>query len=166
MESNEQNPYSPPEANLQADNTGHKIENFPRFSAWAVFGLTIITLGIYYPYWLFTRTRILNRIHENKISCALVNVVIGLFIVNLVLSYISGMNPQDEDLNLSANLINILYAITNLYWVFSFRNRIHQITGADKESGFWLGGILTFFFQVIYLQYKINEYIDTRITKE
>ena len=160
MESSEQNPYSPPEADLQTINTSNLIENIPRFSAWGVFGLTVITFGIYYVYWLFTRTKILNKVIDDKISMGLAYTVIGLLSVNFTLSFMSGMDPGNTDLVLASNLVNLAYAIANLFWVFTFRNRIHQITNADKEQGYWLGGIMTFFFQVIYLQYKINEYID------
>jgi hypothetical protein len=161
MNSTQQNPYIPPEANLQShNNNNNKIENFPRFSTWGVFGLSIITLGIYYPYWLFTRTKILNQVCDNKISTTLVNIVIAFFIINVVLSFMSGFSPKDADMSIMANIANLLYAIINLYWVFTFRSRLHEMAGDNYPSNFKLGGILTFFLQVLYLQYKINEYID------
>lgn len=137
------------------------MQCLPRFSAWGVLGLTIVTLGLYYIYWLFTRTKIINQVHSDKIPAGVVSTVLGLLLINIIVSFYSGMYPENLDYQLYANLSSIAYSLSNLYWVFSVRNRIHQMSQAEKQGGFWLSGIMTFFFQVLYMQYKINEYIDT-----
>ncbi len=56
--------------------------------------------------------------------------------------------------------ISMLTMVLNLVWAFKFRNRLNILSGSKKGDMFWLGGVLTFFFQIYYFQYKINEMHD------
>lgn len=168
------NPYLTPEANLVNEATDSSgvaaIKQFPRFTTWAVVGLAIITLGIYGYYWLYSRTKILNRlIPENPIAKWLPATTIGLMLLYWVMSllplFLMGgdmMSPESSmsGLMIIAPIVNIAVLILFLMWIFGFRSRINQITGAQKGNMFWLGGILTFFINVYYFQYKINEMHD------
>ena len=49
-----------------------------------------------------------------------------------------------------------------LIWVYTLRNRLNRIIGAQEEDERWIGPVATFFFQILYLQYKINQAIDAR----
>ena len=165
MKPSDNNPYSTPSSDLATDvDSSQRMHNFSRFSAWGVFGLSIITLGLYYIYWLFTRTQLINRVHHDKISDTLVYSVLGLMLVNIALSFLSGMYEQNADYELAANISSLVYSISSLFWIFAVRNRIHQMSDASQLNGYWLGGVMTFLFQVLYMQYKINEYIDTHPT--
>ena len=86
--------------------------------------------------------------------------VIGLLLINLSFSIMSGTNPDNMEYRELASWSGLCFSLGNVFWVFFLRNRIHRITLAGEKSLFWLNGILTFLFQVFYLQYKINEYID------
>ena len=67
MEPGENNPYSAPSADLDTETSpDQRMRSLPYFSCWYVFGLTIITLGLYYPYWMFTRSKIINQYHETQ----------------------------------------------------------------------------------------------------
>lgn len=145
-----------PATNSQA----HAIQALPRVSVWAVLGLSIISLGLYYTYWLFTRTQIINRLSDKPISPTLVHTVLGLLMLNLILSFVSGYNPDNEDYQQLASISGLSYSLLNLFWVFTVRQRLHKMTQAGERSLFWINGIWTFLFQVLYLQFKINEYID------
>ncbi len=167
MSTMDNNPYSTPTAKLDSEIAiNHRMQQMPRFSAWGVLGLSILTLGIYYTYWMFTRTRLINRIHDRTISMNLVIVVIGLLIASQVFGFMSNAETEAGNYRNLSTLTSIAYSISNLFWVFTVRNRIHQMSAAGREQGFWLGGILTFFLQVIYMQYKINEYHDTQLATQ
>lgn len=161
MHPSDNDPYHTPSADLNTEvASNRRMQSLPRLSAWIVFGLTIITLGLYYTYWLFTRTKIINQVHSDKISNGLVSTVLGLLLVNIIISFFSAAYPDNTDYAMLANLSSIVYSLSNLYWVFTVRNRIHQMSHANNQTGYWLGGVMTFLFQVLYMQYKINEYID------
>lgn len=157
------NPYDSPTSTLinEQDAVGD-IENFKRFSAWGVLGLSILTLGVYYMYWFYTRTEVLNRVHHNPIPGF---VSIGA-IVAYVLYFGASMfseEQMEEPLVLAFVLISTLaYIVLYMWWVFGFRNRLMAMVIASGRDDVKVGIILTFIFQAIYLQYKINEYIDQK----
>ncbi len=136
------------------------MQALPRVSVWAVLGLSIVSLGLYYTYWLFTRTQIINRLSDKPIPPALVHTVLGLLMLNLILSFVSGYNPDNEQYQQLASISGLSYSLLNLFWVFTVRQRLHKMTQAGERSLFWINGIWTFLFQVLYLQFKINEYIE------
>ena len=50
------NPYESPSAELIDKGSLGSINQFKRFTAWGVFGLSMITLGIYPVYWLMRKS--------------------------------------------------------------------------------------------------------------
>lgn len=143
-----------------ADSQGHALQALPRVSVWTVLVLSIISLGLYYTYWLFTRTQIINRVADKPISMILVHSVLGLLMLNLIVSFVSGYNPDNEQYRQLTGIIGLSYSLLNLFWVFTVRQRLHKMTQAGERSLFWINGLWTFLFQVLYLQFKINEYIE------
>jgi len=154
----DQNPYQTPEAELRSIGGNSRINVFKRFSAWGVFGLSVITFGIYPIYWMYSRSMVVNENFDNKINSGW---LIGLIIV-AILSFTSefflGQNQSSQILSL---LITVAYMVVYLVVLFSLRNRLEEII-SDSGSAFnvSIGGVMTFFFNAIYLQYKINEAID------
>ncbi len=166
------NPYSAPSADLDIKSTEKsldKIKQFPRFSTWAVIGLTMITLGLYGYYWLFSRTKILNSLLPNKpIASSLIIITLIILLLNLVLTLFIPVLPTMEFVNpkiiatiyLLSIPVSFVAVILFLIWAFSFRNRFNILSESSKGSKFWLGIILTFFLNVYYFQYKINQIHD------
>lgn len=162
MKPTDSDPYTSPSAGLETGVTDNKnMQKLPRISTWHVFALNILTLGLYYPYWLYTRSMIINQVHTNKIPSNLINTVLAILIINLLFSLVSGQQTAPDEEKAASSLLSLLYIVSSWYWAFTIRNRIHQMTHAVKHSGYWLNGILTLLFPLLYLQYKINEYIDT-----
>ena len=164
------NPYATPNANLARDEPGRGIESFPRFSAWYVFGLIILTLSLYIAYWLFTRTRTLNKLSANKISTLFCYVTMAFFLLSLATAFgevalaltadtLEG-STVSRNYAIFSNLISFISNILMLVWVFKFRNRLADNVIGGLSGRAAVGPVMTFFFQVIYLQYKINERID------
>ncbi|MEI8642978.1 DUF4234 domain-containing protein [Pseudoalteromonas sp. Hal040] len=151
------NIYEAPEAELtQQNNGGNKpILNFERFSAWGVFFLSLFTLGIYGVFWLVSRTNQANTLAKHKVSQNLVYGYIALYVINIGLAFTS--IPE----GLSA-IVSLASFVVGIVLVFSLRTSIKELINEGSNEPVHLGGILTFFFNVIYFQYKINEAIDNQ----
>ena len=153
--------YSAPESKL-VDASEGDLDNFQRFSAWGVFGLTIITFGVYYMYWFYTRTVKLNEFHRNKISTALIYSTLIVYIAYTATSFM-GEDAYSNELFLFGSLaLMLVYFGLYLTWIFSFRSRLLDIALAHGNGDFKINPVLTFFFQAWYLQYRINVYIDQK----
>ena len=157
------NPYSAPATTV--DDLGESngsIHDFPRFSAWGVFGLSVITLGIYSVYWMYTRSKIINSndkldsIPEGFMITAMVFTVVNL-LGGFVEGVAVGMTEDAQTVIMIASISKILGLVTgimNLVWIFKVKNRICTLAGISAN------GVMTFFFQALYVQYKINQAID------
>lgn len=150
------NPYETPAAELINIDENNNISEFKRFTAWGVFGLGLITGGIYTIYWLYSRANIANTIHKKQIS----HILLVSLVIATVLSFASNFFG-DSQMALAANLIiTLAYVISYLVVVFKLRNRLSDVLSDSAGTQTHLGPILTFFFSSIYFQYKINECID------
>lgn len=162
------NPYAAPMADVAPTaDTDDGFGPFPRFSAWWVFLLTIVTYFIYPWWWLFSRTRIINENYPDKsISNGLVwgalTVFVLQFFASLAINFSAVESPEAIMPIIMLNLVlTVAYIVFWLMWIFGVRNRINRISGAQPGDLLWAGGIMTFFFHVIYLAYKINQIKDT-----
>ena len=88
MNENNANPYQTPEANLNISQSQGKIVNFKRFTAWGVFGLSVITLGIYPIYWMYSRALTVNDNHDNKISMGLLHGLIAATVFSFAAEFL------------------------------------------------------------------------------
>lgn len=151
-------PYTPPSADVTPESvSGAKIQQLPQISVLLIFALSFLTLGIYNLYWLYKRCSEVNGLlDEPKIPTGLMNSVIALFAANIILS-IWGSAAVDETILLLSNLVNLIYAVLLIYLVFVLRHRLNLLANAVKGDASWFWPIMTFFFQALYLQYKINK---------
>ena len=162
MDESASNPYKAPEAAV-SEAAGEKLSDvYDRFTAWAVFGLGVITLGIYYIYWMYTRTRRLNPHIEEPISDAFIYTTLVLYFGGL-LNYIApalGLPPAVVGLIGVASMVG---GIMSVVWAFKLRNRIHTYLGSSKGSveNNWFNAFWVFFLNAWYLQYKMNKIIDS-----
>jgi len=161
---------SEPEAspNSSSDNNASPsgpMQRLPRVPTLTIVAYSILSLGLYGTYWLYTRTQIINQVHDKKIPMAVPHAIIGLLLINFIFSIMSGSNPENMEYRELVTISGLCFSLGNLYWIFLLRNRIHRITLAGERSLFWLNGIFTFLLQVLYLQYKINEYIDNHTSE-
>jgi len=156
LKSETANAFEAPKADLSTPVTDKPILEMKRFTAWGVFGLTIITFGLYYLYWFYTRSKSINSL--SKVAQANITALylyIGFGIANNILQF---TNP-DSPVFLITSLISIVaYFVT----IFSARKALSEVINEGSAEEVKLGGILTFFFSAIYFQYKINEAIDNQ----
>ncbi|WP_428240581.1 DUF4234 domain-containing protein [Gynuella sp.] len=154
--------YKTPSSNLEMQASGEDLQAFGRFSAWGVFFLSLVTLGIYSMYWMFSRTKILNRISDQGISSSVIWVTLVAYIINMVLSYGGALLLNSQFVVLVQLLAAVTYFIFMLIWIFGFRAEIVRIAQSHGQPDFRANGVLTFFFQTLYMQYKINQFIDRK----
>ncbi|UYM16335.1 DUF4234 domain-containing protein [Endozoicomonas euniceicola] len=152
----ENSPYRTPYSDLNIETSSNKILYFKRFSAWGVFGLSLITFGIYPLYWLYSRTKVLNSIVDNRISDILLNTLIVLFIMSFVIGVSFEEIPENTIIAALDHINYLSYMVIYLTVLFKFRNRLRDMIGTN------IGSTLTFFGSAIYLQYKINKEIDNQ----
>lgn len=139
----------------------------------AVVMLTIVTLGFYVPYWLYTRTHIMDKMHTGKpIPALFIALCMGGYIMLLVLAYqlpadLSAQqiinSPEFDRLRYAAVALNII----QLCWAFLFLQRINACTNAkpgDILHGSYFILVLAHLIivNVYYLQYKINQIVENR----
>ena len=161
MGSDNTSPYAPPKSQLAspgADNAA--VLRLPRIRTLAVIALTIITLSLYLPYWLYTRSTILNDLQERPISRTFMMLAVLVYLASFAMIIPESLYPDSQQIILASSAASLVSNIIMLVWVFSFRNRLNEMTAVTRGSKFWLGAVLTFFFQVFYLQYKLNQLID------
>lgn len=153
-----ENPYRSPSADLDHTKYSGTILQFKRFTAWRVFGLYFITLGIYPIYWLYTRANVANSIHENKISSAW----LMTFLSSSILSYAANFFGESDIALFSGLIISLVNFVSYLAVLFKLKNRLQDIMNYDASEMYKINPVLTFFFSAIYLQYKINKCIDDK----
>lgn len=150
------NIYKAPESDLSVNSSSDGVQNFSRFTAWGVFGLSIITFGIYPIYWLYSRAQVLNGFHERKISNGLLMTLLVVVITSFLIGFAQGFSEELGFIDALAGLLNLAYFILYLVVLFGFRNRMINVLNTS------LNPVFTFFGNVIYLQYKINQAIDNQ----
>jgi len=132
------------------------VSNLPQFktvSAWSVLGLSLVTLGAYPVYWLWSRTQTLNPHTEQPISEDLIWCTAGTYFLAIVLV-------------VSAVLIGDSYAITLLAFSMLVMALLLLAIVGGKWRNRWVQAVpqgrgnvllaMLCFFQVVYLQHRIN----------
>ncbi len=137
------NPYQTPEAELiRNDGQPDSLRSFPRFSTWFVFLLSIPTLGFYLLWWLYHRTKILNRLKDvNPISDAFVFFALGLNILTLPISLTAETVIRDPAYILFANATSLIASISIIVWSFKFRSRLNTFIEQNMPQGKRLGPV-------------------------
>ncbi len=161
------NPYKTPSANLIETKKGIiGLAEFKKVSTWIVFLFTMLTCGVYAAFWLYSRTIILNRLPSVKpISNGFMICTIIFWALSLLFSMGNGIiigsgGDPNVAFSLVANAISIIASILPIVWYFKFRNRLNIFLTNHVGNGKLLGPILTFFLNVMYLSYKLNENIE------
>ncbi|TLU67224.1 DUF4234 domain-containing protein [Thalassotalea litorea] len=157
---NEDNVFQAPQAELTNNSTDKPILEFPRFSAWWVALLAIFTFGIYTFFWLYNRSVKANAYSkQRKAVLPAVYAVIGS---TLVMWFGPFLIANEETMSIVTILTYLVYIPAWLVAIFSLRGAVRDVINQSSDHEVHLGGVMTFFFSSIYIQYKINEAIDTQ----
>lgn len=154
-----ENPYQPPRASIAAD----PQTDLSRLSVWLMIGLTIITLGLYLPYWIYTRTKAFNRLtNAAGPNQAFTTFTAAFFVVTY------GVDIGREFIDISHNMEGMLSALSLasnicvMVWALMFRSGLNRYTKVTKRDPLWSNAFLAWFFQAFYHQYKINQILSTQ----
>ncbi len=160
-------PYQPPAADLtKRGNRNNSLSGFQKFSTWYVFGLSIITLGLYLAYWLYTRTRTLNNLQAiEPIGDAFITTTLSAYLLYYPIGIGEIFMEQYQGYLVFSNILSLTGSILMLVWVFKFRHRLNTFLSNNYEELSQLGPVLTFFFQVFYLSFKLNQSIELSETE-
>src|SRR5262245_32389187 len=164
----ETNPYTPPTAAV-ADVSSSGLK---RRSVILMIVFSIVTFGLYYPIWFLRRRAALNRLDSpRKLRLWPFVVVIPWFVLQAVLGITGGAARPSQVIGQPALALQSLLqlAVGALMLVQSFFTKDiledhlagpgDQIPDPMFVETVKLSGVMTFLFQIFYLQYAINRYI-------
>jgi len=123
--------------------------------------LTIITLGIYIPIWLFKRREKLNSLNSKmKAGKTVIFIILVLQIIGIIIIFapffLTHENLSDVSMTFKKfenyqSWVSFFAALAVLKASFDIRSIIRDHFNTQ------LSGAGTFFFTIFYLQYKINQ---------
>ena len=145
-------PYAPP-----ASPTGKKAPVLKKTSVLLMVVLSILTLGLYYPYWFLSRRRALNHMAADSDD---VNVLTFGVAATFAIAYSVGFCveafPETAGwLRNGVVFTDFISRILTLILCF----KIKSILEANHPET--LSAVGTFFLSLFYLQYKINRMAET-----
>ena len=83
-----------------------------------------------------------------------------LFFFSLLVSVGELLHEQSQTYILASDALGLVSGIFEMIWVFKIRNRLVDDVIKTENPRAQIGPALTFFLQIFYLQYKINQQID------
>ena len=153
-------PYAPPGA-IVADPAPASYGDFPRISTWWIIPLWVITLGLYPSYWLYSRVKTLNALSSTEVipkGLPLAGLLLNAG--NVIAAFVNTAYPDLIGIPLIVIFVKLAFFIVNLVCVFSFRDELDEHPTEYSERSYHLSGLATFFLQVLYLNYKLNQRMD------
>ena len=164
------NPYAPPKAGGGAA----AGPLFKRRRVVVMVLLVIVTFGFYYPAWFLVRRAALNRLDSPRKLHRwpfVTNVIVFSIIFVLgVIAGAKGLRSYEELIgsgpSVFLSLIQWVVAILMIVQCFAIKDiLVDHLATPDGEmpepfsQRVELSGLMTFFFQIFYLQWAINRYI-------
>ena len=122
-------------------------------SIWLMILFTILTLGIYVPYWYLTRYERFNALSSAaKFGQTAILIWLLWFVVDSLLIVLSIATPQSETVQALApieSILNLVAAIFGLILAFRAKRILLEHLAVIGRKDTTMSGILTFFFGVI-----------------
>ena len=152
------NIYEPPKSDLHTESEGW--DEFPRFSTWWVFLLSIVTLYFYIMYWMYTRSHKFNGIYPEKpisgfFMIGVPVLWIGSFLLAVIDPFVNGVLMTV----VWGDFVDLIAGIITIFWAFSIRERMNRLL-FDTGQEMSVEPIMTFIFGALYLNFKINQAKD------
>ena len=129
----------------------------PQQSIWMMVLLELVTIGIYGPYWYFSRRASLHvlsssqRLPEMPLIAVLVAVI-----VSAVLTVVSFFPSDPSSIEAIYQVLDLAIGVSLLFFAFRVRGILRDHLAAQGVSEAGISGFWTFLFNLLYLQYKIN----------
>jgi hypothetical protein len=111
--------------------------------------LAMITCGLFNWVWVFIQAAWVRKVQPQSKCMIYLVTAVGLFVVSVFLSFDKTVAPF-------AGILNLIGAGFWLAGVFSMRSAIEDHYNSAEPIGLRLGGVMTFFFNVVYFQYHFT----------
>ena len=127
----------------------------------------VITLGLYYPIWFLRRRAALNGLDSpRKLQLWPFVLVLAVFVFQIMLAIASGPEPVGQR-SLLFSLMRLAVGLLIVVQCFIIKDILEDhlapssdiIPGSGLSDRVSLSGLMTFFFQIFYLQYVINRHL-------
>jgi Domain of unknown function (DUF4234) len=165
------NPYAPPKAAV-ADQSSTSPTGLKRRRVIVMIVFTIVTFGLYYPIWFFRRRGALNLLNSpRKLRLWPLMIFCAVTVVDFVIGIVSGAAPSAQTIGGAATtvlaFVRLAVGILMVVQCFIIKDILEDhLAGPEDDISqslfverVKLSGLMTFFFQIFYLQYVINRYI-------
>lgn len=162
------NPYAPPKAAVG----DVSLTGLRRRSVILMIVLSLVTFGLYYPLWFLRRRAALNRLDSpRKLPWWPFAIIIAWFVFQFIAGVAAASTPHEQAVgsgtNLFVNLVQLAVGILMLVQSFVTKDILEDhLTGPGDAvpnplfvDAVKLSGVMTFFFQIFYLQYVINRHV-------
>jgi hypothetical protein len=139
-------------------------DQLPEMSVVLAIVLTFITAGLYYPVWFLTRVKAFNRLRSQEtFSAATFWLILFVQACALILDLVVPLSHLPQTQNVSpGHLLGLVAGIMLLMQAFKARRILENHLNAPRDVLFSqpvsLNGVAVFFFNILYLQYKINQF--------
>ena len=145
---------------------------FKRRSIFLMIVLTVVTFGLYYPAWFLRRRAALNRLDSpRKLQLWPFLIFLAFWLLQVIIAIASGSESPEQTLGAGASLFlrlaRLAVGILMVAQCFFIKDILEDHLAGPEDnvsSSILLGrvslsGLMTFFFQIFYLQYAINRHI-------
>ena len=168
----ETNPYAPPTAAV-ADISSPGLK---RRSVILMIVFSLVSFGFYYPIWFMRRRAAFNQLDSpRKLPLWPFVVALAWFIFAFGFGFVmgvvralegsAGVLSQEERLFFS--IVRLAVGVLMLFQCFRTKDILEdhfagpgdQVASPMFADAYRLSGVMTFFFQIFYLQYAINRYL-------
>jgi len=122
--------------------------------------LTIITFGLFVEIWFLIQRPKLNRLKSSKkLGISILIICLLLYLSALILAVFSVIVPGfllSEDLDLLSDLLILTASVLLILQRFKVRHILYNHCNNYLQQNLYMPGLLVLFFDIFYLQYKIN----------
>ncbi len=162
MSDDQINPYAAPASEAFAEDdyalAGYNaLQGIRRRSVILMLFLCIVTLGLYVNYWVHqTAVAVNKRLERNRLSMGMVALFWGVSLLStlwIVPEIVSEDAPGVVQVGAMLNWVDTIFSIV---MAFTIRAGLHSLLRVHSSHAAWFNGIATFFFGILYLQWKIN----------
>lgn len=112
----------------------------------------VVTLGIFFVVWIFIQAAWVRRINPASNATTLFTVYLVLALLGEI---VAGASAKDSAGAATGGLLWIAASIVSIFGFFSMRRSMLNYFNAADPGSLRLSGVMTFFFNVFYLQYHM-----------
>ncbi|WP_221274567.1 DUF4234 domain-containing protein [Thaumasiovibrio subtropicus] len=139
---------------------------------WKLFFLSIVTLGIYFGYYVKKQSRKIDSISSNRQTLLGVggkvlmpdpvgqrygNILLIFGYLDLVILFYEIIEPErGVRLEAVTDMVSFVFSIVTLIWCFKVKNIMNTQLSLSEGSPYWFSSVWTLFCSPFYFNYKLN----------